>query len=131
MNILNTEKNEALIDPEDYVKNTELKPRIADRVYLCPPKEAIGDIPWSFENSIFRSYKRDEEELLNKCFEFDWECCKLNKVVREDEMKDIKSFFKKKYRYLKNVYKYYSSVNPCGEIWSISNNVYLDMLSQA
>lgn len=43
-------------------------------------------IGWQFSTSIFKNYRRETQKLLDECFEFDWSCCKLNKVVRDDEI---------------------------------------------
>lgn len=40
---------------------------------------------WKFENSIFRTYKKDTEAILNKCFEEDWGRTKLEKFIKDEE----------------------------------------------
>ena len=36
---------------------------------------------WKFEESVFKNYKRDTKSLLDACFDFDWRCSKLEKVL--------------------------------------------------
>lgn len=91
--------------------NTDLKPRVFEKVYMCPHEEEI-EIPWSYENSLFRNYKRDESDLIKECFKFDWSCCKFKKVIKDYELNGVKEFIFDKYRLLKNAYKYYSCIQP-------------------
>ena len=56
--------------------------------------------PWDFFRSVFRDYKPDTQTLLDECFEFDWACSKLEKIIKGDEeISNCK-------QYLKSVYKH-------------------------
>jgi len=54
-----------------------------------PPKNphlrAKTKTPWDFYKSVFAPYKRDTNEILMKCFEFDWECSKIPKIIKDEE----------------------------------------------
>lgn len=55
-----------------------------------PPPKFLGqrerlDTPWDFFKSVFRDYKADTTPILNKCFEFDWEMCKIPRIVKNGE----------------------------------------------
>lgn len=68
-----------------------------------PPKNLLGreklKTPWDFFKSVFRDYKPDNDILLDECFEFDWSCSKIEKIVKgEDEVAKVKE-------YLRSVYK--------------------------
>ena len=68
-----------------------------------PPKNLKGReklaTPWDFFKSVFRDYKPDTVQLLEDCFEFDWESSKLSKIIKgEEEIAKSKA-------YLKTVYK--------------------------
>ncbi|CAI2375065.1 unnamed protein product [Moneuplotes crassus] len=99
-----------------------------------PPKVLPGreklKTPWDFFKSVFREYKRDTPALLNKCFEFDWEMCKIPRIIKNpDELKLIRNYLKKNYKHMRELYKYYSSVSPMGNIFCIGNNTFNDIIS--
>jgi hypothetical protein len=56
--------------------------------------------PWDFNKSVFKDYKPDNVQLLEQCFEFDWECSKIPRVIKGDEEVDRCK------EYLKTVYKH-------------------------
>ncbi len=59
--------------------------------------------------------------MYNKCFEYDWSCGRAYKIVKnEDELSQIKEIFRKTYKYYKDCYKYYASLNPIGDVWALS-----------
>ena len=86
--------------------------------------------PWDFFKSVFREYKPDTEVLLSNCFEFDWQCSKIDKVVKdENELAKVKAFMKGQYKGIREAYKFYSAVAPAGGVFSIGTNVYSDIMS--
>ena len=86
--------------------------------------------PWDFFKSVFRTYKPDDQKLLNGCFEFDWENTKIPKVVKNGtELKAVKDFLKENYQHFRELYKYYSAVAPAGLIPSIGTNTFSDIVS--
>ena len=53
-----------------------VKPRTPDEVWI-PPADARVRPPWTVDISVFRDYKVDTPKLLNKCFQFDWDCARV------------------------------------------------------
>jgi len=54
-------------------------------------------------------------------FEFDWKNSKITKILKNFEDQDpLKQYMRGIYSKLRKVYKFYSSINPVGEVWSIS-----------
>jgi len=67
------------------------------------PKNLTGreklKTPWDFSKSVFKDYKADNVNRLDECFEFDWECSKIPRIIKnEDELSACKE-------YLRGVYK--------------------------
>ena len=58
--------------------------------------------PWCFEKSIFAPYKYDTDELLARCFYFDWKCSKIEKMIKSVKDKE-KMFSEAKASYLEGV----------------------------
>ena len=103
-------------------------PRFPHKKYL----PFVAKKEWKIENSIFRDYKLDSPELLGKCFEYDWGKCKIPKLVKDSsELQRVKEAISKTYSVLKEIYKYYSSINPAGEIWSIGQMVFTDICNES
>ena len=73
--------------------------------------------PWSIPISIFKDYRIDTEALLNKCFEYDWSCCKLPKLG--DEEAAVKEEMRKGYRIIKENYKTLSAIGRVGSVFGI------------
>ena len=74
-----------------------IRPRPKPRI----PGKAIKP-PWDFNKSIFASYKPDNEELLNECFEMDWKNSKMLKLLKkEEELYKVKMALKKSYPVIK------------------------------
>jgi len=80
---------------------------------------------WDFNKSVFAQYQYDSEAVLHACFEFDWECSKLSKILKvPEEMEAIKAFLKENYKMMREVYKYYASISPCNGVFSIGALVF-------
>jgi hypothetical protein len=55
----------------------------------------------------------DDAELVNLCFEYDWECGKVSKIIKDPEqLSGTKEFFRERYKFIKDTYKYYATMNP-------------------
>ena len=48
-------------------------------------KEPEDDIEWGIPVSFFAQYRADNEHIINKCFEFDWNCSVLPKIIKDQE----------------------------------------------
>ena len=83
-------------------------------------KEEKQKKKWSFETSVFKAWKADHEELIHKCFEFDWSNTRIPKLVKDTEdLYNLKNFLKSIYKDIKNCYKHFSCINPIQDIWAI------------
>ena len=105
------------------------KPRIREQIYILPPK-IILKIPWRYETSLFKDWRKDDTDMLDRCFDFDWKNSFIEKIIAKtnENVDDFKQFLRAKYKDLKECYKYYSSLAPSGEIWSISSNVFSEFV---
>ena len=54
-----------------------------------PPSKRIKGLkrektPWDFKKSVFRDYIPDNEHILSKCFDYDWDNSKITKIIKDD-----------------------------------------------
>lgn len=76
-------------------------------------------------------WRSDDAELINLCFEYDWECSKVSKIIKdEQQLLKTKEFFRERYKFLKDTYKYYSCSNPIGDIWAIQNASFVELIDK-
>lgn len=112
-----------------YMPTVSTQPRTRDERYR-PPKEQKKKRQWSFPISIFKDWKQENEELTRKCFETDWNCSKIPKIIKNPEdLGKVKDFLASIYKHMKEGYKYMSSLNPIGDVWSISQNPFTDFIN--
>lgn len=103
------------------------KPRPAVRKRNSEEEKAT----WSLPISVFREYKFEDEDLLSRCFEFDWEHSKLPKLLKDsDETKSLKLLLWKHYKGFKDTYKYFSCFSPQGYVFCIALNAFTDLCTQ-
>jgi hypothetical protein len=77
--------------------DTAVMPRPLPKTYI----PALKKREWSLSQSLFRDYKFDTEELLDKCFEFDWSCTRLPRIVKDsEELRLIKDYLKPAYKWM-------------------------------
>jgi NLR family CARD domain-containing protein 3 len=115
------QKIEANEDEDFYVPT--VKPRMRE-------SEDDGIKPWSFEDSVFREYKREDDELLEKCFIFDFTNSKISKILKDPkDLQTVKDMLWKVYRQIKDTYKYYSAIGVSGDLFSIPVNAFTDFLN--
>jgi hypothetical protein len=63
------------------------------------PKDIKPKTLWDKNKSVFAPYMEDTDIMLQNCFEFDWGCCKVSKIVKEeDQMNKVKSLLKTNYQ---------------------------------
>ncbi|CAD8178786.1 unnamed protein product [Paramecium pentaurelia] len=65
-------------------------------------KQKSNLIYWQKEQSAFKSYQGDNDDVLDECFQFDWNCM-------EQEIEKVIEIMRFHYSKLKDIYKYYSS----------------------
>jgi len=57
--------------------------------------------PWDFGKSVFKDYKADTVPKLDECFEFDWSCSKIERIIKsEEEALQVKDYLKSIYKYM-------------------------------
>ena len=89
---------------------------------------------WHVKDSIwFKEWKLDNEQLLRNCFEKDWKSSKLmNLVKNQAEQEKVKELLFTHYRFIKQLYKHYSSWSPFnGDIWAVANNAFTEFCHEA
>jgi Ran GTPase-activating protein (RanGAP) involved in mRNA processing and transport len=119
LNIFANNFNRQMFDPKTYMTKCQVKPRTADKLYIAPELKKERT-PWTFPISIFRAYQQETDDLSKKCFDFDWEYCKINKYVKKpEELEQVKQMLRNCYRDLKECYRHYSSVGVVSDIWSL------------
>jgi Ran GTPase-activating protein (RanGAP) involved in mRNA processing and transport len=82
-----------------------IRPRVDPYVYL-PPAAEKERIPWSIPISLFKDYRFDTpvkptQDHYQKCFEFDWSCCKVPRLIKDPgELANIKETLRARYRHM-------------------------------
>ena len=98
----------------DYLSEINCRPR--PEIYI--PKKIEPEKKkdkWIQEKSVFKKYRVDTSKILDNCFDFDWECSKCPVMIKNTEERNkIKDFLRKNYRLMRECYRYYSGMNPCG-----------------
>ena len=78
---------------------------------------------WSLAKSFFAKYKFDNDVIYNKCFDFDWNCSSLNRMVKDPEMNSkVRAMLRSKYPVIRETYKHLSMLAPSGNIASLGQN---------
>lgn len=96
INTLHNIKGMDLLQVENKPQTLPRNPR---RAYL--PLYVTKKRQWSIPISVFKDYKFDNDEHLAKCFEFDWSCSRILKVVKDpSEQAKIKESLRKIYNFL-------------------------------
>jgi cellulose synthase/poly-beta-1,6-N-acetylglucosamine synthase-like glycosyltransferase len=85
--------------------------------------------PWNFQLSVFKHFKKDDERLLNDCFELDWSRTKVERLIKDDaERARVKQILKANYKWFRESYKFISGLDPQKDLFCISNVVYSDQV---
>ncbi len=45
--------------------------------------------PWTFPKSFFAKYNFDTDLVIGKCFDFDWSCSTLDKMIKDPREKEL------------------------------------------
>lgn len=94
---------------EDFKARCTSRPRVNREKYI-PPKGKKSKRNWNFNNSIFRSYKKDTDLHMDNCFEHDFAQGRYNGFIKDKkDLSLTKQYLKKHYREIKQVYKHFSS----------------------
>lgn len=98
---------------------------------ILPPveeEEVVAiKVGWDLSKSIFAKVKQDTPKLMDSCFEYDWECSRLEKICEhfsKEQRDKIHTFLKHNYRIIKDSYKFFSGLSPAGGVCSIGTNLF-------
>ena len=82
------------LTPQTLMHQLKAKPRCAFNTQeLTRPKS-----PWSIPKSFFAKYKHDNDLIIGKCFDLDWRCSTLEKMIKDPHEKEaIIKFLRPKY----------------------------------
>jgi hypothetical protein len=109
MNCISFDCTQKPLFDESFVSQTQILPRTPRERYI-PPKGAKLKRKWNFATSIFRTYKKDTEKLLEDTFENDFKLGRYTGFIKDSkDFKKTKDHLKRNYRSIKQVYKYFSS----------------------
>ncbi|EGR32874.1 leucine rich repeat protein [Ichthyophthirius multifiliis] len=113
-----------------YESQNKIQPRKKDQIFI-PAKQKKFKYKWKLPQSLFAKWKADNEDIIKRCFEFDWKYGKIGKIVRnEEDEQEVANFFSQRYAQIKNFYKFYASKSPVGDIWAIQNGVFLEFIDK-
>ncbi|OMJ79651.1 hypothetical protein SteCoe_20271 [Stentor coeruleus] len=97
------------------------KPRPEIKTFILEIPDAPITAEWQLGNSIFANYYCETEELLNRCFEFDWKNTKMLRVIKNDTLRDrIKELVRPYYKFIRKTYRLYAAIGTNGSIFSIN-----------
>lgn len=61
---------------------------------------------WSFPISIFKDWKKDDDEYLRKCFETDFNNTRIGRIIKsQEDLAEVKEILWKFYKFMKEAYK--------------------------
>ena len=88
----------------NYLPVVKSRPRMKHPPYIFDEKDKESN--WKLETSIFANYRYNSDELIQQCFEFDFESSKINRLVKDD-VKQVKELLSKYYPSIFHAYKFY------------------------
>ncbi|KAL4450444.1 hypothetical protein ABPG74_019342, partial [Tetrahymena malaccensis] len=111
-----------------YIPQIKLRPRIQlqgrEQLQLAAQM-------WDFQQSLFKDFRMEDESLMKKCFEFDWECSKINQLIRdENDLQLVKEELRGIYVYIKNAYKYLAAIGTIIDVPCIQMNTFTDFINK-
>ncbi|CAD8120300.1 unnamed protein product [Paramecium sonneborni] len=124
-----TEGKHCVVDK--YIPKIFSKPREEERTYDLTQYMNKKQAFWSYEISIFKNYQPDNDELVDECFEYDFQTSKINRIVRDpQELMEVKEILREYYPYIFASYKFYASTLIGASIPCISSNAFFDFIGQ-
>lgn len=113
-------------DPVHRVAELHLAPRTPEVEYVAPENVVIRP-DWKYQYSAFRDYRPENQALLDRCFEVDWENTRIPKIVKGlDDQRNIRMLLYAIYKQIKDCYKYFAAIGAPSEIWSIPLNTFTE-----
>jgi NLR family CARD domain-containing protein 3 len=126
MNFINNFYSTKSLITEEFLNKMSVKPRPDPK---NPPIRVRPKTPWDFNKSIFAAYKQDTPELLDNCFETDWENSRIPKIVKGDGEEEVKEFLRSQYRSIRECYKYYAGIIPSNQVFCISKTMFNEIIN--
>ena|SRR3990167_47289 len=109
MNCISFDCTQKPLFSSNFNPRTQILPRTPRERYI-PPKGAKLKRKWNFATSIFKTYKKDTDRLLEDTFENDFKLGRYTGFIKDNkDLKRTKEILKRHYRSIKQVYKYFSS----------------------
>lgn len=85
---------------------------------------------WNIKDSVFWGYMIDTADMYHKCFEFDWNQCKIPKIIKDPvQLNEVKAYLKSIYKPIRETYKFYAGISPCGPIPCIGQNAFNEIIN--
>lgn len=124
----NIRKTHEIVNNE-YLSKLKCFPR-PKRKNLIIYEEEISIPDWNIKDSVFWGYMIDTQDMYMKCFEYDWSQCKIPKIIKDQgELYRVKQYLKSIYKPIRETYKYYAGINPCGHIPCIGQNAFNEIIN--
>ena len=127
MNVLPAQKQNKRCYDAQAILELVVRPRTVKRL---GPREAVKEA-WLFSKSMFKPYRYDTVELLERCFEFDYEQIKgkVEYLVKDEaDRKMVKKYLKQDYKLLRDAYKLTAGEDSSGTGMSIGKNAFMLLL---
>ena len=89
------------------------KPRQPRPLQSKKPKGKQAEGAWTLPTSVFKGFKDETENLMEKCFHADWQKCenKMKRFIKDsDDIEAVKDILEENYIELMNMFKYSSCV---------------------
>jgi NLR family CARD domain-containing protein 3 len=123
--------NIIFIEPEPWNSKElpSVKPRNDPRIKLRT-EMIIEKIPWNIENSSFKDYKFDTEELLASCLDYDVDVSNIKEILpNKDDQDEIKALLKDNYRLITGTFRQLSGISGI-TLFSIGKNILNDFVKK-
>lgn len=130
LNYLSFEYSEKKLFDLDLEPVNTCLPRVR-RVPYVPPKSKKNKRKWNYNNSIFKTFKKDTKAHLDNCFEADFNLGKFSAFIkRKKDLATMKEYLKEHYKEIKQIYKHISSYCGMAAIMCIGPNSLLDLMNK-
>lgn len=112
---------------EEFLQKMAVKPRPEPKF---PIQRIRPKTPWDFNKSIFAPYRSDTKDLLNRCFDIDWDNSKIAKILKNDpNLEEIQEFLRTQYREVRECYKNYAGISPSNQVFCITKTLFNEIIN--
>ncbi|KAL4483288.1 hypothetical protein ABPG72_007930 [Tetrahymena utriculariae] len=99
---------------------------------LYPLEKPKPKKKWQKETSVFGKYQIDNQIILEKAMDADWNNSKIPRFVKDqNDRTKLFELMKPHYEGIKALYKYYSSFSPIGDVWAISKLLFTEIFTKS